>query len=371
MNVKVITRHGPSNYGSLLQSIATLRIVEQLGHECTIIDYQRKDERGLNMVLTQLSQKSGFTNPLKKIAYVAARYPIEKLAQSRFDCMRHKYLNLTPRCSNHQDLEQLDADIFLTGSDQVWGPTMCGIYDTAYFLQFIPKKAKRFAFAASFGKTMFDEQTEDAYKQMLSTYNGIAVRESSAVKLMEKWGLNNCFGQVLDPTLLLDTTEWARLMISDDIQNKYEGKKYILVYQIHNDPKLSQYANELAAKIGLTLIRVNPFMHQRFRGGRFINCPDASEFLSLFKNATYIVTDSFHGTCFSINFNKQFIEILPNNATGTRNMSILTLTGLSGRIVTDFHDFGIINDMIDYTLVNDILKKERMRSINILRSLFP
>lgn len=370
MNVKVITRHGPSNYGSLLQSIATVNVIEQLGYDCSVIDYQRDDERGLNMVLTQLSQKGRFANPLKRFAYIAVRYPIEKLAQSRFDRMRHKYLKMTRRCSNHQELEQLNADFFLTGSDQVWGPTMCGKYDSAYFLQFVPEGAKRLAYAASLGKTTFDKPTEEAYKEMLATYDQIAVREDSAVELMKEWGITNCKGQVIDPTLLMNGEEWARLMITDNLQKKYERMEYILVYQIHNDPQLSIYAKELSKEIRLPLLRVNPFMHQAFRGGQFINCPDVSEFLALFKNATYIVTDSFHGTCFSLNFNKQFIEILPNNATGTRNVSILALTNLSDRIVTDYHDFGIIDSIIDYAPVNAILEKERARSIHILKNLF-
>lgn len=70
MNIKVITRHGPSNYGSLLQSIATIKAIEKLGHTAEIIDYQRKDERGLSMVLTQLRQKGKYGNPLKKLAYI-------------------------------------------------------------------------------------------------------------------------------------------------------------------------------------------------------------------------------------------------------------------------------------------------------------
>jgi len=145
MNVKVITRHSPSNYGSLLQAIATVQIVEKLGHKCEIIDYQRSDERGLKGVLTQLGSKEEFGNPLKKLVYIAVRYPIEKYAQIRFDRMRKKYLNMTSRCSSHQDLEKLSADAFMTGSDQVWGPMMNGKYDSAYFLQFVGSRARKLA----------------------------------------------------------------------------------------------------------------------------------------------------------------------------------------------------------------------------------
>lgn len=369
MIIKVITRHGPSNYGSLLQSIATVKKIEEFGHQCEIIDYQRPDERGLNGVLTQLKAKDGFGNPLKKLAYIAIRYPIEKFALVRFDRMRKKYLKMTSRCSSHVDLKKISADAFITGSDQVWGPMMNGVYDSAYFLQFVGKDSRKLAYAASFGKTKFDESTVVAYKKMLSEYDKIAVREKSAVSLLEEWGLNNCLGQVLDPTLLLDMSQWTNLLIKKNDFDKYKDLKYILVYQIHNDPKLSGYAKRLAKHTGMELLRVNPMLHQALRGGKFICSPDLSEFLSLVANASCIVTDSFHGTCFSINFGKQFIEILPNNATGTRNQSILELTGLSDRILCDFNDYSLVDKVIDYSKVNELLEVERRKSLEVIRSM--
>lgn len=369
MNVKVITRHGPSNYGSLLQSIATVKKIEEFGHQCEIIDYQRPDERGLNGVLTQLKAKDGFGNPLKKLAYIAIRYPTEKFAQARFDEMRKKYLKMTSRCSSHLDLKKISADAFITGSDQVWGPLMNGVYDSAYFLQFVGKGSRKLAYAASFGKTKFDESTVVAYKEMLCVYDKIAVREKSAVSLLEEWGLDNCLGQVLDPTLLLDSKTWKDLLVSKHDSQKYANKNYILVYQIHNDSKLSDYAKRIARQTGMELLRVNPFLHQIYRGGKFICCPDLGEFLALIDNASCIITDSFHGTCFAINFGKLFIEILPNNGTGTRNQSILDLTGLSNRILSDFDDYSLIDEPIDYRKVHEILKNERAESIQMMKDL--
>ena len=369
MTVKVITRHAPSNYGSLLQSIATQTVLEHLGYECKMIDYQRKDERGIRMVLNQVSRKKDFSSPLKKLFYIIIRYPVEKYAQCRFDRMRNRYLKMTKRCTTPEDLSQLKADAFMTGSDQVWGPVITGMYDAAYFLQFATGGAKRLSYAASFGKTNFDAATTRVYQQMLASYDKITVREDSAVQMLESWGAKNCYGQVLDPTLLLSADEWIDLLVYEEMQIKYASQKYILVYQIHNDRQLSSYALRLAAHTGLKLLRVNPFMHQVHRGGKFVLCPDVTEFLSLTKNATYIVTDSFHGTCFSLTFEKQFIEVLPNNTTGTRNQSILALTGLSNRIVYDFDDFSIINRMINYQPVREILAKERGRSVKMLKCL--
>ena len=369
MKIKVITRHAPSNYGSLLQSIATIKVMEGLGHDCEIIDYQRPDERGVSGVLTQLRQKDGYGNPIKRLAYIALRYPIEKYAQMKFDSMRKKYLKMTVRCSNHEDLKRLKADAFITGSDQVWGPMMNGRYDSAYFLQFVSPGSKKLAYAASFGKTKFDEQTISDYKSMLAGYDKIAVREKSAVELIDGWRLKNCVGQVLDPTLLLNKEEWKRLLVKESDNDKYKNRKYILVYQIHNDPKLSDYAKRIARHTGMELLRVNPYLHQKYRGGKFICCPDLGEFLALIDNASCIITDSFHGTCFAINFGKQFIEILPNNATGTRNQSILELTGLSNRILRDFNDYSLINQMIDYNEVHHILEVEREKSVDVMKSL--
>lgn len=362
MNIKVITRHAPSNYGSLLQAIATQTILERLGHRCEIIDYVRSDERGLRGVITALNGKKDWKDSfLKKLVYVSLRYPDEKVAEMKFDRMRRRYLNLTKRCCTSDDLSKLDADIFMTGSDQVWGPTLNGLHDEAYFLTFVKDRSK-VAYAASFGRTDFNPETISEYKRLLSSYSAVAVRENSASDLLEQMGVK-CVGQVLDPTLLLTGKEWCGY-IKKDVK-----KNYVLVYQIHNDPTLSDYAVRFAKHVGLPLYRISPSCHQFLRGGKFVCLPDLSMFLSYIKNCAYFITDSFHGTAFALNFNKQFIEILPNNNTGTRNQSILKLTGLQDRIVTDCSDFSISNRIINYEDVNAILRREREKSMNILYDL--
>ena len=109
MKIKIITKHAPSNYGSLLQSIATLIILKRMGHEAQIIDYQRPDERGLENTLTNMKTKpSIINNPVKKLAYICLRYPLEAMAFSRFEGMRHKYLDMTPLLTSHEELEKLE-----------------------------------------------------------------------------------------------------------------------------------------------------------------------------------------------------------------------------------------------------------------------
>lgn len=364
MDIKVITRHAPSNYGSLLQSIATITILERMGHQCKIIDYIRKDEQGLKAILTSLNNKKGWNGSfIKKGLFVLFRYPEEKIAELKFKKMRSQFLKLTQRCSTIEDLSELKADIFMTGSDQVWGPTINGTYDEAYFLSFV-RNVPKIAFAASFGRTDFNNSILASYKKLLSTYKEIAVRENAAVDLLKQMDIP-CAGQVLDPTLLLTGDEWSKFITKPNSL----PQRYVLVYQLHNNPALNDYAKNFAAHVELPLYRVSPTFHQFRRGGKFIYLPDLGEFLFAIKNCSYFITDSFHGTAFALNFNKQFMEILPNNKTGSRNQSILKLTGLENRIVTDFEDFSIGDDNIDFAKVNQIVEHERNKSLKILRAI--
>lgn len=363
--VKVITRHGPSNYGSLLQSIATIYSINKLGYSVEIIDYQRKDERGFKAVVSAVKNKKNWNDSfIKKIIYIGVRFPIEYIAQLKFDKMRKRYLNLTSkRYFKYQDLQMLQADIFMTGSDQVWGPVLTEPFDSVYFLSFVKEKKKKIAYAASFGKTEFNEEIIEKYTTLLSSYNKITVREKSALNLLTDWNVK-CYGQVLDPTLLLNPTEWEiytdkRTIVGD----------YILIYQLHNNPNFDEYAQAFSEKSGLPLYRVSPYFHQIKRCGQFLYLPSLGKFLSYIKYCKYLITDSFHGTVFAINFNKDFIEILPEKKINTRNLSILKLLNLSDRIIEDFSDFSIKDRMIDYEKVNVKLENEREKSELLLKEL--
>lgn len=364
MVVNVITRHAPANYGSLLQTIATQTIVNALGYDCKIIDYIPKCETGAQVAFTQLKGKKHWNkNPIKKLLYLMVRQPENLIMYHKFEKMRKKYLSMDKRCSNTQELKAYYRDhndeCFMTGSDQVWGPISTGTFDPSYFLDFAPKGAKKTAFAASFGKAEFDEETLRIYKEYLIRYDKIAVRENTAVDILS--GVDVTAEQVLDPTLLLSSEKWEKYIIPVK-----KPKKYVLVYQIHSNPQLDIYAERFAEKAGLPLLRVSPLLHQFKRSGKLYYLPDIGGFLDLVKNAAYMVTDSFHGTAFAINFNTQFVEILPNTGTRSRNQSILQLLCLTDRIITDLSNFDLLNKQIDYTFCNDILIKEREKSLKIL-----
>ena len=367
MVVKVITRHAPTNYGSLLQAIATQRVIMNLGHECRIINYIPKCETGVRMAITQLEQKTKWRrNPIKKAIYLMVAEPETLLMDRKFLAMRKKYLLMGPCCATTGELKKLYAEkkdeVFLTGSDQVWGPISTGHYDPTYFLDFVPKSSRKLAFAASFGKAIFDEQTLKEYGVLLKKYDSLAVRENVAVELLKKMDISA--KQVLDPTLLMDADAW-----SEYVKPMKKPEKYVLVYQIHANSDLDHYAVKFAEKAELPLLRVSPLLHQAKRSGKFVYCPDISGFLDLVKNAAYMVTDSFHGTAFAINFNTQFVEVLPNTGTSSRNQSILELTGLTDRIVRDLNDFSYIDQEIDFKEANEKIGISRIESIRILEEM--
>lgn len=364
MKVAVITRHAITNYGSLLQAFATQHVIESIGHECEIINYIRDDESYTKHEKTLLARKPEWNrNLIKKMIYLSLRQTESILAGKRFEKEQEKYLHLTKRYTSLKKLENDKpiADVYMTGSDQVWGPVENGSYDSSYCLSFTDKSDKRIAYAASFGRLDMSPEAELFFKKWLGRYNYISVREDSAIGFLNTIGLDA--EQVLDPTLLLDESFWAQYM------TPIKAKNYILIYQVHNDKRLGEYARKVAVSMGMPLIRISVACHQIVREGRFIWCPAIGEFLSYIKNAKCLITDSFHGTAFAINFHIPFVEVLPNNKTGTRNMSILKLTGLSGRILCDDKDITLAKRKIDYSRANKIIEEQRKFSVNVLKNM--
>ena len=364
MKVAVITRHAVTNYGALLQAVATQQTIENLGHSCEIINYIRKDETYRRFEFTLLKGKKEWSkNPLKKAVYLALRLPQAYIAGRKFEKERGKKLHLTPRYSSLEQLENNlpEADVYMTGSDQVWGPVADGSYDSAYCLSFVPKEKRKIAYASSFGRAALTEETKAYYKKWLSRYEKLAVRENSAVDLLKDFGLKA--SQVVDPTLLLDASYWNRYV------TKPKTGKYVLVYQLHNNPAVGEYAEKVAKAMKLPLIRISPTLHQCTRPGKLDFTTTVEKALTYIKNAECLITDSFHGTVFAMTYHTPFVEVLPNNGTGTRNVSLLQLTGLSDRIVYDPENVALASQPIDYERVDAILRKERERSLAILKDM--
>lgn len=365
MKVDLITLHNVKNYGSALQTYATQTILSKLGCEVEVINYFRRDLIEEDLVKNRINTSMVFSkNFFTKFLGRMFLEPSIKKQCKKFNEFLNNKVKLTEKkyYSNDELKENLPiADIYCTGSDQVWNSDWNNGIEKAFFLDFVPDNKKRISYAASFGKEKLNEEEKEITKQMLSKYQYISVRESSAKKIIEDLGINN-IEHVLDPTLLLNKEEWQKLKVN--IKHK---EKYILVYQLNtNNPEFDNYVKNLSKYKKMPIIRVSNVSYQMFKYGKFVNCPTVEEFISYFLNAEYIVTDSFHATAYAVNFNKKFLCIFPKKFS-TRLQSILDLTGLQERRVVDFNKFDSIDNEIDFEKVNIIIEKERTKSINYLK----
>lgn len=366
MKVDIITRHAIANYGSILQSYASQKIFEKLGYEAEIINYIPFEEKTENLIKTYI-KNSNFWNKnfLTRVTYsVLQKRNIYKM-NIRFDEFRKKMLNLTK--TEYNNYEQLannppKADLYCSGSDQLWGKIGNQAYDKSYFLDFVSNESKCISYASSFGTKEISKELDKNINSLLKKYKGILVREKSAYDYLINKGFSNT-KQVLDPTMLLDREEWEKLCVKN-----IEKKPYILIYQLHHNKNFNKFVKKIRKKLGIRIIRINTSKYFKFKPGKLVCLPSPNEFLTYIKNAELVLTDSFHGTVFSILFNKNFVDILPS-ITGTRINSILELFNLENRIINNYDRTEVAKEQINYNSINKKLDSERKKTIKKLKEI--
>lgn len=361
MKIDIITRHAPANYGSILQCYAMEKVLKDLNFDVEFINYVRLDEKGKNIAKTMLNRSKFWNrNLLTRKIYLALKTEEYNQSYKKFEEFRKEMITQTEEYNSmHSLIENTpQADIYCTGSDQVWGKVGNVEYDEAYFLTFLKEGQKKISYASSFGKDKISDNLKRNLKRFLDSYEEILVREKSGVEILNEAGVKST--QTLDPTLLLSFDEWDKIT-----KENIKDEEYILVYQLHNNKKFEKYCKNFALNTGLPIKRISVFNSYRFRTGKLILLPTPNEFLGYIKNAKYVLTDSFHGTVFSIIYNKKFMDILPNE-TSTRITNLLELLKIQNRILKDYKDFETIKENINYNEVVQILKKEVDKSKNIL-----
>ena len=301
--IKIITIHFGTNHGSVLQSYALSNYLKNAGHDVQIIDYVPERYNVWKSLL--LRKRKQYPLPIIMAYYpfaVMRGYKVRKL----FDRFLKNSLNLTKRYSSKEELHNDPplADIYITGSDQVWNNDYNGDNDYSYYLDFVPENTKKFAYAASFGKDFIEhEDYLSKIKPMLSTFDRISVREKDAQCILSQMDISSV--HVVDPVFLLSKQQWR------EFATVYErGNPYILVYVmdgIYNE--LLEYAQKLKEQTG-KMIYVVAF--KKINDVRIDKCfylTTPKDFIGLLDNADVVITNSFHGTAFSILFQKRFITI--------------------------------------------------------------
>ncbi len=358
--ISLITLQYINNYGSVLQTYASQEYLKKFGCFVEIVNYTRENCRfdNLKKSMYEYYKQKGCFFRLPLVGYLLTNR-WEKLYKARnevFEDFRQKYICLGRDYSSFQDLLNNPpiADFYCVGSDQVWNFLYNDGVLPEYFLSYAPEGRIKFTLASSLGVECIDSPNiRSLIKQYLEEFSLITVREKSAEQILKSLECKNVH-QILDPTLLLDKNNWKQKF---NLQVEISFP-YILVYQLNPCKDMIEFARTISQKKKCQLIIISNNIRLSVSEAIIISNPPVVQFLNLILNAECIVTDSFHGTAFSLNLNKDFFSWLPEKYS-TRLTSILELTGLSERAFTKIDSRWEQCKLIDYDCVNAVLKKWR------------
>lgn len=324
--VGIITFHNGSNFGAALQTFALQEVLREICDDVEIINYDNRFiSKGLDRLRFDMSLR-GIYFLLSDI--VNLKNNSEKI--KRFHNFFSKYYILSDLMSKEQlKSEGLSLDVGISGSDQIWNPLLNRGVDDIYFLN-IPGIKKKCSYASSVGSYKFDNEIYN--KQiinLLSTYTSISVRENS--EFIGK-SINKEVRNVCDPTLLLTKEQWEKKLDLRQLENKY-----LLIYAMTDFRNITEYAIQIAQRKGLSIKYIGMPVNKN-KNVKYITNAGPKEFVELFFNAEYVVTNSFHGTAFSVNFGKQFIS-LKNPKNPERAAYFLNSINAKNRLVDDYKFF--------------------------------
>lgn len=365
----LITYHAAHNNGSFLQAFATQRKIQQLGYECDIIDFSTPRQQYLYDVYKKVSGPKDIVKNL----YALFHHKIIQRRHDDFTSLVHSSLKLTAKF--YEDSSQMDDlesqyDVFVSGSDQIWNMDAWD-YSDAYFLNFVHNKPK-ISYASSMGGHILDKRDDSAlaerYQKLLAGYKDISVREKTAQEYLQPL-LKQPVIQVIDPTLLLKQEDYE-----DITAPRLVDEPYIFYYAIDsielNDSAakaVKQYAEAKGLPVYVMFTGNKSFGLKEY-GFHLLEEAAPNHYLSLIRHAEHVLTASFHGTAFSILFEKQF-HVVRGKHNGKVNMddrmsSLLSTCGLEQQqLIEDkpWHD-----GVIDFDSVRPRLESERMRCVEFL-----
>lgn len=329
MKIGIITFHWGTNYGGVLQAYALQEYIKKLGSEVQIINYAPHTFRD--------SFIRCFRTKNPRIAFENIK---EYLKEQKFKLFRKNYLNTTRRYFSLDELkkEAPELDVYITGSDQVWNPYFLNTYGPAYFLDFGNDKVKRIAYAVSLGCTKYPTAAMKKIKPCLERFNAISLRENTGLNIMNEMGFN--FAKLMpDPTLLLEKSDYEKIMIDNKSEKYNYALFYILQPKQHLILRIYDHVNN---KLNMKVI--NNLTYISLTKG-------INEWLCDICNSQFVVTNSFHGVIFSMIFQKQFI-VIPIEGS---------LRGMNDRIYTLLQKFGLedrILDVFDELKFSKIIEKQ-------------
>lgn len=360
MRIGIVTCHTPQNYGAMLQAYGLQKYLEGKNIYSEIIDYAPViffEELSLFFIGNKDIKK----NLAKRIAYIYLKLPSRIKRRINFTKFKKDYLNISKK--RYQSYEELRSnppiyDQYICGSDQIWNTKGVRGWDPTFYLQFVPQLEKRNSYAASMSFTSpISDKVKSIVFPMISEINRISMREINVINDIQPY-INKRINYVLDPVYLLPKPLWENLALNAP----RESKDYILVYPMGNSEHVLQNAKILSKHTGLPIYCITASTRKLKDIKKTFDC-SVPKFVRLFLDAKYVITNSFHGTSFSIIFRKNFwsCEVENNNH---RITSILSQLGLQNRYLGKHNSLDICDLNTDYSnadiKLNELIKKSKL-----------
>lgn len=325
MKIGILTFHSAHNYGAVLQCYALQTYLLSLHHEVFVLDYNQPEVLRCYRLFD--IRRFRTKNPVvlvKKIAKEFLVFSNRKARSANFETFIKKRLHLLPLQSEY--IQKMDAIVI--GSDQVWNTKLTYGFSPMYWGQF-PRNPQSLllSYAASI-EQYWEERENDRVIRYLSKFDAVSVREKEAAEKL-KGLLNRDVSEVVDPTLLLESRDWEKIVSRPQID-----EPYLLLYQVRPSKKAYKIARIIAKKKNLRLLCLSAAVDAL--NSEYCASASPELYLGLFKYASFVVCTSFHGTVFSITFSVPFYSIRLDDGRDERVSSLLNSMGLSDRFVSEY-----------------------------------
>jgi hypothetical protein len=354
--IGIVTWHYNPNYGGLLQAYALQETIKKIGYKPEFINYRHD----LNTFKKRLIRR------IKDIYMMLFRHEIYSGRRKKLKFVKNN-LSVSPPCYSYDNLKENANKIYnagVCGSDQIWSNNN-GV-NTFYYLEFLNQE-KRISYAPSIGYNFIPDSIQGQFKEYVQSIKHLSIREEKGAEIIKSITGRDA-KVVLDPSLLLTKTEWLKVIKGKERVSPTE--KYILLYILGDNEEQVKYAKQLSRSTGYKLIALET-KYGKIKDLEVIN-GDPFDFVELVNNASYVLTDSFHGVAFSINFEKQFAVFKrfkddEKKSQNSRIYNILNKTKLIDRLITADRLVSFIEqNSIDYKDIRPLLEAERQYSLDFL-----
>lgn len=366
MKIGIVSIHSAHNYGSVLQAYALQKELLKFTSDVTMINYRPHYLEKLYQLfsISIYKEYNGLWNKLIHLGYRIVRFNNRYQKYKKFEQFIESNNHLTKRYTNDDELkEEKDKyDIIFCGSDQIWNTDITNGFDKAYYLAFTGEKTVRASYAASIGRDKIDPRFEKNYHQYIKQFDFISLREKSSKNVIKEY-THKHISVNIDPTLLLEKKDWLKLCKESKMNISYS---YLLVYILEENQEMIKIVDQISQYLKLPVISISK--KKRFKNERNFSSAGPFDFLKLVSQAEFVVTNSFHGTVFSLLFEKKNC-VIPHQRTGNRMIDLMATVGLTNRVIRKVSLLNIneITKEIDYDKVKKKIDQQRIKSEEYIR----